>query len=317
MMGIKEQYITVAEYLKNIRKGSIDDNGSMRRAFCWDNRTLNEFIISIMEDAYIPPIILAPVIEADSAVIVDGIQRSAAMMLFRYGNYRITSVVEKPVIERDDIALDMRGAAYDELPLQFRRIFDSYKLRVVTITGSNIDTGRLIRIYNRHSKLNITQHGLTYLGQYAEGVRVAAMSGFFRNCMEYSDDERRKGLYERIVCEAVAWLFHREYAELNFTNMCDRLREHMSYDELAEVQYYLDCMERIGGDDFKGVLTADSVVMWLRIYRHCVRSSRTEEDFYKLISYMNGNDHMYSVMKKDLRNGKPVGKFIDKLVEAY
>ena len=72
MMGIKEQYITVAEYLKNIRKGSIDDNGSMRRAFCWDNRTLNEFIISIMEDAYIPPIILAPVIEADSAVIVDG-----------------------------------------------------------------------------------------------------------------------------------------------------------------------------------------------------------------------------------------------------
>ena len=88
MMGIKEQYITVAEYLKNIRKGSIDDNGSMRRAFCWDNRTLNEFIISIMEDAYIPPIILAPVIEAGSAVIVDGIQRSAAMMLFRYGNYR-------------------------------------------------------------------------------------------------------------------------------------------------------------------------------------------------------------------------------------
>ena len=104
---------------------------------------------------------------------------------------------------------------------------------------------------------------------------------------------------------------------MNFTNMCDRLREHMSYDELAEVQYYLDCMERICGDDFKGVLTADSVVMWLRIYRHCVRSSRTEEDFYKLISYMNGNDHMYSVMKKDLRNGKPVGKFIDKLVEAY
>ena len=189
-----------------------------------------------------------PVIEADSAVIVDGIQRSAAMMLFRYGNYRITSVVEKPVIERDDIALDMRGAAYDELPLQFRRIFDSYKLRVVTITGSNIDTGRLIRIYNRHSKLNITQHGLTYLGQYAEGVRVAAMSGFFRNCMEYSDDERRKGLYERIVCEAVAWLFHREYAELNFTNMCDRLREHMSYDELAEELAGLDGQVVLVGD---------------------------------------------------------------------
>lgn len=68
----------------------------------------NELIFSVLNGEYVLPIILAA--EASSQLyIVDGLQRSTTLMMFRYGGYRLTSSLEEPVIHYRAKALDSEG----------------------------------------------------------------------------------------------------------------------------------------------------------------------------------------------------------------
>ena len=58
---------------------------------------MNELIITVLNDGYIPPVILGQ--EENSQMwVVDGLQRSTTLMKFRYGSYKITISVEAPII---------------------------------------------------------------------------------------------------------------------------------------------------------------------------------------------------------------------------
>ena len=99
---IREQSISLVSYLSKVKEDDISDNQDVQRSFCWDNNAVNELIVTVLTDDYIPPIILGEEELGGGVVqqyIVDGMQRSSALVLFRYGNYKITSSVENSIIK--------------------------------------------------------------------------------------------------------------------------------------------------------------------------------------------------------------------------
>lgn len=84
-------------YLKKIQSKKICNDADVQRNFVWKKEHINELIVTVLTDDYIPPIILGE--EDDTQLhIVDGGCRSAALMVFRYGNYKITSSIDNSVI---------------------------------------------------------------------------------------------------------------------------------------------------------------------------------------------------------------------------
>ena len=127
-------------YLKKMKNGDIDNSADTQRNFVWKPEQINGLIRTVLIDDYIPPIILA---EEDNTRlhIADGGQRSAALNLFRYGNYKITSTVEDSIISYkkkvklddesysfEDANCDIKGKTYETLPPELQKMCDEYQL---------------------------------------------------------------------------------------------------------------------------------------------------------------------------------------------
>ena len=54
----RKQTYTLDMYLKKNQKGDIDNNADVQRNFVWNNEQINELIVTVLTDDYIPPIIL-------------------------------------------------------------------------------------------------------------------------------------------------------------------------------------------------------------------------------------------------------------------
>ena len=68
----------------------------------------NELTASVLNGEYMPSIILGR--EPNFQIwIIDGLQRSTALIIFRYGNYRITSSIEEPAISYRAKSKDAEG----------------------------------------------------------------------------------------------------------------------------------------------------------------------------------------------------------------
>ena len=93
----RKQTYTLERYLKKNMKGDIDNKADVQRNFAWNNEHVNELIVTVLTDDYIPPIILGE--EENSKLhIVDGGCRTVALIKYRHMNYKITSSIENSLI---------------------------------------------------------------------------------------------------------------------------------------------------------------------------------------------------------------------------
>ena len=80
----RKQIYTLEMYLKKIKDGDIDNNADVQRRMVWSREQINELIVTVLKDEYIPPIILGE--ENNSQLhIADGGCRSAALNSFWNG----------------------------------------------------------------------------------------------------------------------------------------------------------------------------------------------------------------------------------------
>ena len=79
----RKQTYTLEMYLNKMREADIRSYHDVQRlSGQWDKSTVNELIVTVLTDSYIPPIILGE--EENSQLwIIDGLQRSSSLMLFR------------------------------------------------------------------------------------------------------------------------------------------------------------------------------------------------------------------------------------------
>lgn len=229
MAKVRRQTYTLGMYLQKMRDQDIrSDQDVQRLSGQWNNAMTNELICSVLNLEYVPPIILGQ--EKNSQEwIIDGLQRSTAFMMFRYGNYRVSSSVEEPVIAYrakikdsegnvkmdgygdiifEDREFDIRRKTYKQLPEELQKIFDEFQIDCIIHENYTMQQiSRLVRRFNFNKGMNVAQKSFTFVDKYARRIREILKREFFIEA-PYTKAERKNGSVERIILETVMAMCH-------------------------------------------------------------------------------------------------------------
>ncbi len=275
----RKQTYTLDMYLNKNRKGDIDNNADVQRNFVWNHEQINELIVTVLTDDYIPPIILGE--EENSKLhIVDGGCRTAALRKFREGNYKITSSVENAMIPykkkvkdahgsitHEDAICDIKGMTYEKLPEELREKFDEYQIEtVIHEYCDSCKISRYIKRYNNHVPMNIDQKAFTYLDKFAGRIHQILESRFFVECTDYSENDRIKGAVERIIVETIMCMNHFDKWNKQPKVLCKYLNEHASEEEFDRLSDHLQRLEKIMTEDLRQLFDKKDSFIFLTLF---------------------------------------------------
>lgn len=229
MKNIRKQTFTLEQYLKDMKAEKIrTDQECQRLSGQWNPNMINELITSVLTDDYIPPIILGEETTANGITrqwIIDGLQRSSTLSLFRYGNTKITKNLDECMvtyqrkatdengnIKRDEqgeivwenVEFDIRNKTYEQLPKELKEIFNGYQMEVVIY--QNCDTtkiSKLVRKLNNCKPMNQAQRAFTYIDAFAREIREIADNRFFKDMYSCNNKDRINGTFERAIVDMV------------------------------------------------------------------------------------------------------------------
>lgn len=229
MKNIRKQTFTLEQYLKDMKAEKIrTDQECQRLSGQWNPNMVNELIASVLTDDYIPPIILGEETTSNGITrqwIIDGLQRSSTLSLFRYGNTRITKNLDEYMvtyqrkatdengnIKRDEqgeivwenVEFDIRNKTYEQLPEELKEVFNGYQLEVVI--HQNCDTtqiSKLVRKLNNCKPMNQAQRAFTYIDAFAREIREIADNRFFKDMYSCNNKDRINGTFERAIGDMV------------------------------------------------------------------------------------------------------------------
>ena len=278
-MRPRKQTYTLDMYLKKNRKGDIDNSADVQRDFVWNNEQINELIVTVLTDDYIPPIILGE--EENSKLhIVDGGCRTAALRKFRDMNYKITSAIENSLIPYkkrvtdesgnityEDAVFDIKNKTYEKLPEELKEKFDEYQIEtVIHESCDSLKISRYIKRYNNHVAMNTDQKAFTYIDKYASRIRELLNSRFFVECNTYSEKDKTKGAGERIVVETMMCMNHFNNWKTQAKAACKYLNNNATEEEFERFADNLHRLEAIITDDFKDVFNKKDSFVFLTLF---------------------------------------------------
>ena len=227
-MKIRKQTFSLDQYLKLMKAETIrSDQDCQRMSGQWNANMVNELIATVLNDGYIPPIILGE--ETVNGItrqwIIDGLQRSSSLSMFRYGNTKITKNLDECMItyqrkildedgkpKRDEqgeiiwesVKYDIRNKTYSQLPEELKDRFNGYQLETAVHQECDItEISKLVRKYNNHTAMNQVQRALTYVDAFAGEIRRIIDNRFFLDMYTCSRNDRKNGTLERIVGDMI------------------------------------------------------------------------------------------------------------------
>lgn len=305
----RKQIYTLQMYLQKMMDMDIRSDADVQRmSGAWNNAMVNELVVSVLNGDYIPPVILGQ--EKNSqAWIIDGLQRSTALMMFRHSNYKVSSSVEEPVIAykakarnsegevkmdgNGDVIwetkeFDIRRKTYKQMPEELKKAFDEYQIE--TVIHENYDMqqiSRLVRRYNFHKPMNVSQKAFTFCDKYARKIREILKQGFFIEA-PYSKAERKNGTMERIILESVMVMFHVEDWKKS-SQIGQYLNEHSSMEEFAILEKGIERLENIITDGLYPLFTAKNSFLWFALFHRFARLNMDDGKFAEfLYAFQNG-----------------------------
>lgn len=228
MAKIRKQTYSLDQYLKEMKSEKIrSDQECQRLSGQWNQNMVNELITTVLTENYIPPIILGE--ETANGItrqwIIDGLQRSSSLSMFRYGNTRITKNLDEYIVtyqrkiidesgkpKRDEqgeilwesVDFDIRNKTYEQLPEELKERFCGYQIEVAI--HQNCDTAEIskfVRKYNNHKAMNTAQKAFTYVDSFAREIRRITENRFFLDIYSSSQKGRINGTFERISGDIV------------------------------------------------------------------------------------------------------------------
>lgn len=292
----RKQTYTLDMYLKKNRKGDIDNNADVQRNFVWNNEQINELVVTVLTDDYIPPIILGE--EANSRLhIVDGGQRTAALIKYRYGNHKITSSIENSIIPYkkkaldedgkiiyEDAVFDIKNKTFEKLPDELKEKFDEYQIE--TVIHESCDSfiiSRYIKRYNNHVAMNPEQKAFTYIDKFASRIREILNSKFFVECNNYSENDKIKGVVERIVVETMMCMKHFDNWKTQPKQAFKYLNDNATEEEFDMFADNLYRLENIITVDIKNIFNKKDSFVFLTLFDKFIRFGIDDEKFAEFL----------------------------------
>ena len=317
---VREENIPLINYISEVKDGDVSDNQDVQRYFCSDKTFVNGIGVTILTGDYLPPLILAEVPLNEDIVqkyIVDGLQRTTALMQIRYGNHKFTGAIEDSEIEyqekqvdengkflKDDDGnfvwekktFDIKNKTYDDFPKELKKRFDNYQLRIATYQNCDMKkVSKLVRKLNVQRGMNTSQRALTWIPTYARKIKNIADEGFFKNSIEYSDTARKNGEYMQSVCRSVMNVFHFDDYKRGAKEICDYLEDNSNIEEFNTVHEYFQRIEAACKDTCKDILVKKDIPVWLTVFSKFVKSGLQDSKFADFIHELSGKLHSKDV----------------------
>lgn len=255
----------LSTYLNDNKEGDISNDVDTQRKPAW-KPIVNGLIVTVLTDDYIPPIILGED-EDERKHILDGGSRTAALMMFKYGNHKISSSLEDSVVsykeeteDEDghtvsrDVEFNLRNKTYEQLPKKLKKRFDNYQLETVIYSNctKEMET-KYIKRFNIHSSMNTDQKGFMYIDEFADNIRKIMDSNFFVNCSVFTDNNKDKGVVERCIAESIMCMNHFDDWKTQPKALFKYLNENATEEEFEHFADNLHTLENIITEDIKSI----------------------------------------------------------------
>ncbi len=291
----RKKTFTMSQYTGNVNDGYILNNFKTQRFPKW-KPIVDGLAVTILNDDYIAPIVLAENEEGQTQ-IVDGGSRTAAYMMIRYGNYKIKSSVEDPIIEyksmsRDengkitwtDATFDIRNKTYAQFPKELQKAFDEYQVETV-IHECNSDTvAKYLRRYNIHTGMNANEKMFIYLPNFADEVREITNRDFFIHNSVFTDSEKEKGLLERVVSESVMTMFYFDKWNKNGKKLASFLDNNAKKEDFKILNDNIVRLENIVTEETKSLFNNKNAFIWFTLFNQFTKSGLDDSKFANFLN---------------------------------
>lgn len=344
---VREQAIALSSYLKSVNSEDISENQDVQRMFCWDNPAINELIVTVLTEDYIPPIILGEEElggDLTQQYIVDGIQRTTALNKFRHMNWKTTKSFENSVIQyqakmRDaeghlikdedgsilweNREFDIKNKTFEQLPDELKKKFDDYQIRIVIHQNCTMqEISKLVRRYNRNKSMGSNQKALTWIPTYARKIKNIANNEFYKNCITYSKSMRKNGTYEQTVANSVMATFHLNDWKKTPNDRNEFLEENSSFDEFEQVNEYGNRIAKVCGNKFQNVFVFKDILCWIATFHNFTKFGIEDGKFAEFINALVNELHgkvvgEWSYDMLDKESGTSDKKIIQAKIDTY
>lgn len=262
-------------------------------------------------------------------------------MKFRYGNYKITTSVEEPIITyrakvRDsenevmidgngDIVwenrqFDIRHKSYSQLPEELKKIFDEYQIETVVHEGYDMtEISKFVRRYNFHKSMNASQKMFTFVDRHARKIREILRKRFFVECTAYTKGERKNGTLERILMETVMCMFHLDNWKRS-GQLGEYINENAAEEEFDTLEDLISRLENVITQEHYSVFNSRDSFIWFSLFHKFTQLKCDDEKFAEFLTYFKeitddtDMNEFYGIDKNDSTKDKAViVKKLDKL----
>lgn len=315
-MKIRKQTYSLEQYLKQLKAETIrTDQECQRLSGQWKPNMVGELITTVLTDDYIPPIILGE--ETINGItrqwIIDGLQRSSSLSLFRYGNTKIAKTVDEYMItyqrkvsdengdpKRDEFGgilwetaeFDIRNKTYGQLPEELKDRFNEYQIETVIHQNcETTDISKLVRRFNNHVSMNTAQKAFTYSDAFAGEIRNITGNRFFLDIYTCSRNDRKNGTIERVIGETALLCnypdLYRKDTKANFK----ALNENASLSDLDNLD---DLLTRLTASvepttEIRGLFNSKHAHIFITAFKTFVESGHEDEEFGRFLEwFVNG-----------------------------
>ena len=274
----RKQVYTMEQYTKNVSEGYITNEADTQRNPAW-KPIVDGLSVTILTDDYISPIILA---EEDSGQIhiVDGGSRTAAFQMIRFGNYKIKSSVENPIIpykklvkdengkiKFEDAEFDIRNKTFDQFPKELQKKFDEYQIETVIHEHCNKEKIATYMIrYNTRKNFTANQKQFLYVPKFAEQIRDITKRSFFINNCDIKDSDKENGILERIITESVMITNYIDKWNKNGKKLATYINDNATEEQFEKLNNSIARLENIVTDDTKSLFNAKDSFIWFAFF---------------------------------------------------
>ena len=316
----------MSQYIRNVEDDYISNDADTQRVPEW-KAIVDGLAVTVLTDDYVPVIILA---EEDNGQIhiVDGGSRTAAFRMIRYGNHKIKSSVENPIIQYkamskdengktvwEDAEFDIRNKTFDQFPKELQKKFDEYQVDTVVHEHCNKEKiAMYIKRYNEHKAMNANQKMFVYLPTFAEKIRDISKRNFFINNCVINDNEKDKGMLERVISETVMNMFHFDKWNKNGKKIATYLNENASEDEFNKLDNNLERLEKIITETTKTLFNSKDCFIWLTLFEKFTQYGLDDAKFGEFLDAFVGGLRNKSVDGKTFDTADEKGSTKDKSV---
>ena len=311
-MKIREFTYSLDQYLKLMKAETIrTDQECQRLSGQWNHNMINELIATVLTDDYIPPIILGE--EITNGItrqwIIDGLQRSSSLSLFKYGGTRITQNIDEPMVtyqrkvldengnvKRDtdneimweSVQCDIRNKTYEQLPEELQDRFDQYQIRVVIYQDCDtIDISKLVRKFNNHKAMNSYQKAFTYIENFATDVRRMTENRFFLDIYSGSKKDKVNGKFERIAGNMVLLCNYPDKYKKDLKQGFKWLNENATLYDFESINEILTRLTALleNSTEIKSLFDSKNAHVFVVSFKIFVESGQKDEDFNNFLKW--------------------------------